>query len=440
MPGMQMPGCPDTSSKQGGKGTSNGDRSAMQMGNAGLLSMQGMQPQTFLQAIVRHTFSGTSTEPDSTPTPMLMTRKGAWMLMFHANVFVLGDWQSSARGGSKLFSTNWAMPMAQRKLGHGIFTVRAMLSLEPATITGRQYPLLIQQGETAHGKPIADGQHPHDLFMELAALYDFKLSAQTLLSFYIAPVGDPALGPTAYPHRASAAENPLAPLGHHQQDSTHIADDVVTGGVTYRIFRVEASGFHGREPGEDRWSIDQGPLDSWSTRLTVQPGHNWSGQYSYGRLTSPEALFPAGNQERMTASLMYDRPFTDGNVASTLVWGHTRSTTDNQIANSYLVESTARFYTRNYVWTRIESAARTNLLLLGENPLPPGYEEMTIGRVEAYTFGYGHDFDLLPHLASSVGAQFTAYGVPGVLQPIYGSHPIGAAVYIRLRPFSGEER
>jgi hypothetical protein len=260
------------------------------------------------------------------------------------------------------------------------------------------------------------------------------------VSFYVAPVGDPALGPTAYPHRASAAENPLAPLGHHQEDSTHIADDVVTGGVTYRIFRVEASGFHGREPGEDRWSIDQCTLDSWSTRLTVQPGQNWSGQYSYGRLTSPEALFPTENQERMTASLMYNRPFGNGNVASTFVWGRTRSTSDNQIADSYLVESTARFYTRAYVWTRIESAARTNLLLLGENPLPPDFEEVEIGHVEAYTFGYAHDFDLLPHLASSVGAQITAYGVPPVLQPIYGPHPVGAAVFIRLRPFYGEER
>src|SRR5438445_309892 len=48
-----------------------------------------MQPQNFLQKIVRHTTSGTSAEPISTPSPMLMGRKGRWMLMFHANVFVL---------------------------------------------------------------------------------------------------------------------------------------------------------------------------------------------------------------------------------------------------------------------------------------------------------------------------------------------------------------
>jgi len=412
----------------------------MQMGKTGLMSMQGMQPQTFLQAIAHHATSGTSMEPNSTPAPMLMTMKKSWMLMFHANVFALDEQQTSARGRNRFFSTNWSMGMAQRELGPGIFTTRAMLSLEPATVTQRRYPLLFQQGETAFGVPIADGQHPHDFVMELAALYDLKLDAKTLLSFYFAPVGDPAIGPTAYPHRASALENPVGTLGHHQQDSTHIADDVVTVGLTYRIVRIEASGFHGREPDEFRWNIDQGKIDSWSARLTVQPGRNWSGQYSYGRIKSPEETFPTEDQERMTASVMYNRPLQNGNWASTILWGRTRSLEDNSIFNSYLLESTVRFHTRNYAWTRIESAERSNELILGENPIPVGFKEEPIGHVQAYTFGYDHDFDVIPHLASALGAQFTTYGVPDVLKPIYGSHPLGVAIFIRLRPFSGQER
>jgi hypothetical protein len=436
MPGMPMPGCPGSIGQQSGDGQSGG----MQMGKTGLMSMQGMQPQTFLQAIVHHASSGTSAEPDSTPTPMLMVQKGRWMLMFHANVFVLDEQQSSPRGGDKFFSTNWLMPMAQRELGNGIFTVRVMLSLEPATITDRRYPLLFQQGETAYGVPIADGQHPHNLFMEFAALYDLKLGEKTLLSFYFAPVGDPAIGPIAYPHRAAALEDPVAALGHHQEDSTHISDDVVTVGLTYRIVRIEASGFHGREPGENRWTILQGSIDSWSTRLTVQPGKNWSGQYSYARIKSPESLFPTENQERMTASIFYNRPFRNGNWASTLLWGRTRSLEDNSIFNSYLLESTIRFHTRNYAWTRIENAERSNELILGENPQPPGFVEEPIGHVQAYTIGYDHDIDLIPHLASAIGAQFTTYGVPDVLKPIYSSHPFGVAIFVRLRPFSGQER
>ena len=333
------------------------------------------------------------------------------------------------------------MGIAQRKAGRGVFTVRAMLSLEPATVTRREYPLLFQQGETAYGNPIADGQHPHNLFMELAALYDLQLGKRGLLSFYLAPVGDPAIGPTAYPHRESASEDPLATLGHHQEDSTHVAYDVVTAGITYRIARIEASGFHGREPGENRWNISQGTIDLHGRQvLTIAPAKNWSGQYSYARIESPEALFPSENQERMTASIGYNRALKDGNWASTLLWGRTRSLEDNSIFDSYLLESTVRFRTRNYAWTRVENAERSNELIIGDNPLPAGFTEEPIGHVQAYTFGYDRDFDLITHLASAIGGQFTAYGVPDVLKPIYGSHPLGVALFVRLRPFSGNER
>jgi hypothetical protein len=401
---------------------------------------RNMQPRNFLQAIIRHASSGTDSQPDSTPTPMWMTSKGSWTLMFHANVFVLDEQQSSTRGGDKFFSTNWFMPMAQRDWGPGVFTTRAMLSLEPATITDRRYPLLFQEGETAYGAPIVDGQHPHDFFMELAAMYDWKLGDKALLSIYLAPVGDPALGPVAYPHRASALENPVAALGHHQEDSTHISDDVVTAGITYGIVRVEASGFHGREPNEHRWEIQQGNIDSWSTRLTVQPGRNWSAQYSYGYITSIEALSPDENQERMTASVMYNLPFRNGNWASTVLWGRAKSLPDNAIFNSYLLESTVRFVTRNYVWTRIENVDRSNELLLGENSLPPDFVERPIGRVQAYTIGYDHDFDFIPRVATALGAQGTVYSDGPPLRAIYGAHPVGGAIFVRFRPYSGNER
>jgi hypothetical protein len=411
------------------------DMPGMKMGSGMSELMKQMEPTTFQQEILHHGSSGTSAEPDSTPVPMLMTMHGPWMLMFHANVFVTDIQQTSPRGGDKFFSTNWFMPMAERELGPGQLTLRAMFSLEPATITGRQYPLLFQQGETAFGKPIADGQHPHDFFMEIAALYDLKLGEKTLLSFYAAPMGDPAIGPTAYPHRTSASENPVGTLGHHQEDSTHIADDVVTVGLTHGIVRIEGSGFHGREPDENRWNIDKGAIDSWATRLTLQPGKDWSGQYSYARIASPEALFPGENQARTTASVMYNKPFKDGNWASTALWGRTRSLADSSKENSYLLESLVRFRTSNYAWTRMENAGRSNELLNGTNPLPAGFVEAPIGHVQAYTFGYDHDVDLIPRFRTAVGGQVTVYGVPGVLQPVYGSRPVGFEVFVRLRPF-----
>ncbi len=400
--------------------------------------MQMGPPQTFLQSITAHSGSGTSAQPVSTPVPMLMTMRGSWMLMFHGNAFLADTQQSSPRGHDKLFSTNWIMPMAQHRGpdGHGQFTLRAMFSFEPATITGRQYPLLFQQGETAYGLPISDGQHPHDFFMELAALYDLHLGKLSLLSLYLAPVGDPAIGPTAYPHRASAAEDPVATLGHHQQDSTHIADDVLTLGFTHRFLRLEGSGFHGREPNEDRWQIQQGAIDSWSSRLTLAPARNWSGQYSYGHIHSPEALFPDENQTRMTASVMYNRPIgPQDNWASTLLWGRTHEPGDNLIQNSYLFESTLRFHDRNYAYTRIENADRTTELLLGENPIPPGFHEVSAGHVQAYTFGYSRSIGNIPHLATALGAQVTAYHPGPVLQPVYGTDPIGVTFLFRLRPY-----
>src|SRR5215813_10386383 len=179
---------------------------------------------SFIDTILEHSSSGTSVQPGSVPNSMLMFSSGAWMFMFHGEAFLNFEQQSGPRGGDKVFSTNWFMPMAQRSVGPGLFTVRGMFSLEPATVTDRFYPELFQQGETAFARPIVDGQHPHDCLMELAVLYDWKL-------------GDPAMGPAAYAHRASASENPLAPLGHHLQDSTHIASDVLTAGATYKRVR-----------------------------------------------------------------------------------------------------------------------------------------------------------------------------------------------------------
>jgi hypothetical protein len=395
---------------------------------------ESSKPATFIDEILDHAGSGTSAQPNSVSPPMIMVTRGSWMFMFHSEVFLAAEQETGASGGDKVFSTNWFMPMAQRPLGPGQLTLRTMLSLEPATVTGRFYPELFQQGETAFGKPLVNGQHPHNFFMEVAALYDWKLGRNALLSFYAAPVGDPAMGPPAYAHRVSASEDPIAPLGHHLQDSTHIADDVVTAGLTYKWLRIEASGFHGREPDEFRWDIDSGKIDSWSTRLTVQPGQNWSAQYSFAHLTSPEALQPQEDVQRMTASVMYNRPLARGNWASTLLWGRNHELSSGKNFNSYLAESTLRFAGNECIWGRIENVDRTNELLLNGQPEPPGFEERFLARVQAYTAGYDHEFHFIPGLATAVGGQITFYGKPAFLTPIYGQRPVGAIVFMRFRP------
>ena len=212
--------------------------------------------------------SGTSTNPASARMPMIMTHIGSWNTMFMGTAFIVDTQQSGPRGGDKFYSPNWFMASAEHRVGTGgAFQADLMLSLEPATITGERYPLLFQTGETAYGKPIVDGQHPHNLIMGLGFHYAHELGENAMLELYFAPVGDPALGPVAYPHRTSAAELPEAPISHHWQDSTHISDEVVTVGVRYKKVKLEASGFYGSEPGENRWIIQTGPINSWSARL-----------------------------------------------------------------------------------------------------------------------------------------------------------------------------
>jgi hypothetical protein len=388
----------------------------------------GMNATNLIEDVENHSSSGTSLEAISTPVPMMMSMHREWMLMLHGEAFLNVVQQSGPRGSDKVFSTNWIMPMAQRDLGPGKLTLRTMLSLEPATVTERRYPELFQVGETAFGRTIVDGQHPHDLFMEIAALYDLKLAKDTLLSFYVAPVGDPAIGPIAYPHRSSAAEDPLATLGHHLEDSTHIAADVITAGLTFKKARLEASGFHGREPDEFRWNIDQGRIDSYSARLTVAPVTNWIAQFSAARIVSPEVLAPNHDQLRITASIGYNRPLSHGNWASTLLWGRTRTLGQSQPFNGYLAESTLKFAEKNYFWGRIENVDRSAELL----ELPNGGEGF-LARVQAYTAGYARDFYLTAHADTGIGAQLTLYEKPSFLTATYGTHPFGVAMFLRVR-------
>src|SRR5580704_14280567 len=282
--------------------------------------------------------SGTSMNPESWPMPMLMPNPDDWSLMFMASAFVVDTQESGPRGADKFYSANWGMFAGSHELGKGTFMFQLMLSLDPATITERRYPELFQTGETAFGKPLVDAQHPHDFIMGLGVHYAHSLGEHTTLQLYYAPVGDPALGPVAFPHRASASELPEAPLGHHWEDSTHIADEVVTKGVVYKNMRLEASGFYGTEPDENRWNIDYGPINSWSTRLSVFPSKNWAAQVSVGRLARPERQEP-GDVVRSTASLQYTRPMQGSGWSRSFSWGRNHDTLDHRNSSAYLLES-----------------------------------------------------------------------------------------------------
>jgi hypothetical protein len=340
------------------------------------------------------------------------------------NVFLVDTQQSGPRGGDKFYSSNWAMITAGHRLGSsGAFQADLMLSLEPATVTDRRYPLLFQTGETAFGQPIVDGQHPHDFIMALGFHYTRTIGEGTTFDVYFAPVGDPALGPVAFPHRASAMELPQATISHHLMDSTHIANEVVTVGLARRRFRIEASGFYGSEPNENRWNLDTGPLNSWSGRVWYFPTRNWAAQVSMGRVAHPERLEP-GDQVRTTASIQYNRSLAGRSWATTAAWGRNHNTFTRRDTNGFLIESVLPFARRNYLTGRMELADKDELF--------PGESEQSF-RVHAYTVGYTRDIGVFHHLRTGIGVNLTAYSIPDTIQPVYGDHPAGVNIFLRFR-------
>jgi hypothetical protein len=395
--------------------------------------------------------SGTSLQPASTPLAAWHWMPGEWMVMLHGELKVGFNHQGGPRGIGKAESQNWLMLMAERKVGPGRLMLRGMSSAEPLTAPHGGFPQLFQSGETYRRRPIVDAQHPHDLFMELAASYTVPISENISFQLYGGPVGEPALGPVAFMHRASAIENPAAPLGHHYQDSTHITGGVVTGALTVKRFKFEVSGFHGAEPDENRATIDLGKLDSYSFRGWFTPTPNWAMQFSYGHLVDPEAAEP-GDIDRMTASISYNRSLSDGNWATSLVWG--RNAREHSNRNSYLLESTVNFLRNNHLYTRIELSDREGLLadnIFGRPgvirlpmiphdvrnfELPEEFEQAF--RVAAFTFGGVRDFINNEKLRAGIGAGLTFYHKPSELDPIYGRRPVSFHVFLRLRP--GEMR
>ncbi len=370
--------------------------------------------------------SGTSVNPLSWPMPMLMAHLGSWNAMFMGTAFVVDTQQSGPRGGDKFYSPNWFMGAAGHRAGaKGAFQMDLMLSLDPATITGERYPLLFQTGETAYGHPLFDAQHPHNLIMALGFHYAYEIAENTIFDAYFAPVGDPALGPVAYPHRASASELPEATLSHHLQDSTHIADDVVTVGISYKVLRLEASGFHGAEPGENRWIIQQGAIDSWSTRLWYLPTNNWAAQVSVGRLTHPEAWEP-GDQVRSTASLSY----TKAGWSSSLIWGRSHFTATDRNLNGYTAETVIPISRKNFLTGRIELVDKDELF--NGQPDLAALSNSTF-RIGAYTMGYTRDIALFHYVETGIGANFSLYSLPEAIKPYYGTHPVGGNIFLRLR-------
>ena len=374
-----------------------------------------------------HAGSGTGWQPASVPEPEWMVMRGGWELMAHGTIFADYNHQGGPRGEGKAESGNVGMLMEQHGLGGGTILLRQMFSAESLTSPHPGFPELFQTGETYHGEPLVDHQHPHNVFAELSALYMLPLSEKVSWELYGGPSAEPALGPVTYIHRTSASELPLAPLSHHLQDSTHTSFGVVTTGFTIDRVKLEASAFNGREPNEERWSIQLAALDSYSGRVSVAPTRDWTAQYSIGRLEHPEALEP-GSQWRQTASVEYDHPLARGNWATSLVWGRVHRLSNGVNLNGYGLESTLNFLQRDYAFTRLELVDKDELF--PQAAVHPAY------RIGAYTFGGERDLVHKSAYQLGLGADVTVYSKPAVLDAAYGNYPVSFQIFLRVRPGS----
>ena len=315
------------------------------------------------------------------------------------------------------------MGMAQRSFLNGdTLQFRAMLSPDPF-MGPRGYPLLLASGETADGvNQLVDRQHPHDLFMELAASYSHRLSADASVFIYGGLPGEPAFGPPAFMHRLSIMDSPEAPISHHWLDSTHITFGVVTFGVTVGNWKAEVSQFHGREPDERRYNIETGSLDSTAARLSWNPTANLALQASWAHVISPEQLEPDADQTRWSASAIYTAPLGDhGWWSTTAAWG--RRSSDHVGLNAFAVESAAQPW-RN--WTLFGRAERTenNELLAGHGPA------FTVSKVSV---GAIRDWHVADHVLLGLGGLYSFNFIPPGLDAAYGGNQSGAMAFVRLK-------
>jgi hypothetical protein len=439
MPGMKHEGH-DTNSTPSAGGTGMAGMGSMSMGP--LLVMSGDDMGIRVGASETNVTSmgamgsGTTWQPSSAPMHMHYEVAGDWLLMFHYNLIAGLNRQGGPRGVTKFESQNWFMPMAYHRLGRGTLQLRGMFSAEPFTFPPGGSPLLFQTGETYKGQPLIDKQHPHDLFMELSAQYTLPVGERGTWFTYFGYPGEPALGPVAFMHRASASENPSATLSHHLQDSTHISFGVLTTGFTYRWFKFEGSLFNGREPDENRYDFDSHKWNSRSARLSFAPNKNWAGQVSYGFLRSPEGQAPDTDVRRVTASVQYNRPFSRGNWASALIWGrnHLSAPGETHSLNGYTFESTANFLDRNYLYTRLELADKDELLRASDRALLGIADDHRSFRIGAYTFGGARDICDTDKVSLAVGSDLTFYSKPAILDRLYGQRPVSWKLFFRIRP------
>jgi hypothetical protein len=223
--------------------------------------------------------------------------------------------------------------------------------------------------------------------------------------------------------------NPIAPIGHHWLDATHITFGVITTGIRALRWNAEVSAFNGREPDENRTDIDLAALDSYSARLSLAPTMSTVLQVSAGRLNDAEseAGLPPNDVTRVTASATYHRALSSSTLwASTIAWGLNHE----PIATTHaaLFESTISLRDRHVGFLRAEIVGKpAHDLHVHEST-----DVFTVGKVQ---LGYTHYLRPGHGVQVGFGGSVSGSVVSAYLAPRYGGRVApGVAVFLTLRP------
>lgn len=274
--------------------------------------------------------SGTAANPAWLAAPV--TTRGNWMTTFDGAVFLTTVSQTGpAVQQHDTFSTNWLAVAAERRVGgNGFVLFRLRGSLEPMTIKSEGYPQLFQRISPESGGPLVDRMRAQDLVSEAAVQIGYRTSATSYAHLYIGAVGDPALGALPYAVRPSSEDFAEGPFAYDVQESIHNATRVATAGFSSQAVAIDGSVFHHSVTTGDHSSIDDGDIDSWSARVTINPIGRLSFQASHGSLGDAKVKVNSASASYGTRAAAFSAIWTEvggrRSIAAELA-GHIRITT-----------------------------------------------------------------------------------------------------------------
>ena len=341
------------------------------------------------------------------------------------------------RGVDQFAAPNWFMIDAGRSIGtRQIIGVELMGTAELWTYPWHGYPELLQIGEERSDEsPYIDAQHPHSSpIMGLTISDTIALTGNRSVRLSFAPRGESTDGPVAYLHRASARDNPDAPLGHHVgQDVGHISSTVLAARLSTGKWTIEVSAFNGTEPEPMHVNLPLGPLNSGALRLNYAASEDHRVMASVAQVDQIDAEYPGTTSATRLSASIYDRFSLSGSwkIDHSFVIGSIRRHPDGTTLNSFLDEATVSKGSSE-LWGRVELLQRLNSEL--GIPATPTMTSSDKRWVSALTIGYTHWMRGYHYLEFGIGTSCTADFIPEVWAKSYGSQvPLTGRLILQVR-------